>query len=354
VGLPRSAVHLLIREAVARPFGGTVATLGRQHVYATAAEVQSLAGQHALRLGSQPARLHREPSLAAEGFVSDDWLYEAIGFRSSVRIDLSDYEQAEVSLDLNDSATPPNLQQQFDVVLDSGTIEHVFRVPQALDHCVRMVRPGGRVIHLTPASNSMDHGLYSLSPCLLATYYQLAGFSIESIWLCRMPRDFLRRSWRLYQYPLPPRGFLPLGRLGSGAWFTWLVARAGESPSPPTSVLQGAYEATWDEAARQSTIAGSSLTGSSLAGSSLTGSSLTGSSLTGSSLTGSSLTGSSMASPTTGADGMAWGEPAGSRAAALLRWTRRIPMATAAARRLIRWRRRWVNERFPFAYAGKV
>jgi SAM-dependent methyltransferase len=246
MGLSRGAVALLVREAARRPFSGSVCTLGRQHVYVTAAELQLLARQHGLTLTAAAPELHRERDLAAQGFISDDCLFASLGFFQAVRLDYSSYEAPDVILDLNERETPDHLQRQFDLVLDSGTLEHVFDVPAVLGHCVRMVKPRGRIIHLTPSSNCVDHGLYSISPTLYADFYLACGCQVEQILLCRLPLRLQRGWWRIYDYPLNERVTVPLGRLDGSIWFTWAVITAGPDPRP-ADVQQSHYVRTWTE-----------------------------------------------------------------------------------------------------------
>jgi SAM-dependent methyltransferase len=246
MGLSRAAVALIVREAARQPFSGSVCTLGRQHVYVTPAELQGMARQHGLTLAAATPELHREPDLAARGFMSDDYLFASLGFSRTTRLDYSEYEAPDVILDLNQRETPDHLQRQFDLVLDSGTLEHVFDVPAVLGHCVRMVKAGGRIIHLTPSSNCVDHGLYSVSPALYADFYPACGCQVEQILLCRLPLRLTRGWWRIYEYPLDKRVNLPIGQLDGLVWFTWAVISAGEDPKP-AAVQQSSYVRTWTE-----------------------------------------------------------------------------------------------------------
>ncbi len=243
MGLARAAVNLLLLEASRRPFGGSIVTLGRQHVYLTGNEVREMARQHGVPL--QPIRdeLHREPHLAAQGFLSDDCLLQMIGFGQITRVDYSDYEAPDEILDLNALETPETLRGKFDVVLDTGTIEHVFDIAAALRHCCRMAKPGGRVIHLTPSSNCVEHGFHSISPTLFADFYAASRFEVNRVYLCRIPLDLPRGVWRVYDYFNSPR-FIPLGQLDNKIWFTFCVVTAGEN-SAPAIPQQWIYVQTW-------------------------------------------------------------------------------------------------------------
>ncbi len=244
MGLPKSAVHLLLLAARSQPFSGQLATLGRQHVYLSEAELRDLARRNGIALKAAAVTLHRDPELQRRGFLSDDSLYELLGFDHSTRIDHSDYEAAEVRLNLNDAETPPHLQNRFDMLLDSGTVEHIFELPHALAHCLRMTRIGGRIVHLTPSSNSINHGFYSVSPTLYADFYSASGCEIEALYLCRVPRGFERRQWQVYDCQHNDRQWGPIGGLAGNAWFTFCIVRKLEHAEPRVP-QQSQYEATW-------------------------------------------------------------------------------------------------------------
>ena len=255
MGLARAAVNLLLLEASRRPFQGSVVTLGRQHVYITGAEVQAMARHHRVSLQPILEELHREPHLAAQGFLSDDCLLRMLGFEQITRVDYSDYEAPDEILDLNTPETPDSLRGMFDLVLDSGTIEHVFDIAAALRHCCRMVKPGGRVIHLTPSSNCVEHGFHSVSPTLFADFYTASRFEVNRVYLCRMPLDLPRGMWDVYDYLNSPR-FILLGQLDAKIWFTFLVATAGPD-SAPEIPQQWIYVQTWQRSQEQAAGRGS-------------------------------------------------------------------------------------------------
>lgn len=246
MGLPRAAIHLLLHESARTQWNGCIATLGRQHVYATYDEIKAMSQAHRIsQLRGEPM-LHRDPDLRKAGYLSDDCLYELLGFDRSVRVDWSDYEGAEEMLDLNAPVTPGHLCDAFDVVLDSGTVEHVFEIGRALRHCLRMAKPGGRIIHLTPSSNAINHGFYSVSPTLFADFYRSNGCEVEKLWLCRLRGNFVRNRWDVYDCLSSDRNWLPLGRLDGSLWLTYAVIRKAvhvESKTPQ----QAFYVDTWSD-----------------------------------------------------------------------------------------------------------
>ena len=73
--------------------------------------------------------------------------------------------------------------EQFDVVINHGTAEHVFHVAQVFrtmhDHCIE----GGLMVHEAPFVGWIDHGFYCLQPTL---FYDLAAANRYEIVLAAM------------------------------------------------------------------------------------------------------------------------------------------------------------------------
>jgi hypothetical protein len=82
-------------------------------------------------------------------------------------------------LDLN-LPLAAELHQQFDAVIDGGTLEHVFNFPIAIKTVMELTKVGGRAYLFTPANNHMGHGFYQFSPELLYRVFAPAnGFEVE-------------------------------------------------------------------------------------------------------------------------------------------------------------------------------
>ncbi|MBR0894725.1 hypothetical protein JQ616_07170 [Bradyrhizobium tropiciagri] len=104
--------------------------------------------------------------------------FELCGLGELSSIDVSKYEGADFEFDLNNESLPPELVGRFGAVLNGGTLEHVFHVPNGLANITRMLKPGGLAIHILPMSNCIDHGFYQFSPTLMLDYYAAAQFDV--------------------------------------------------------------------------------------------------------------------------------------------------------------------------------
>jgi SAM-dependent methyltransferase len=248
MGLARGAFKFLLAEAAERPFAGTVATLGRQDVSFTAEQMGAYAKELGVTLRTVDAELSRKPELRSRGLIADTTLLGALGFERSVVIDVSSYEDADLLFDLNEPEAPSELREAFDVILDPGTLEHVFHVPNALANLHAMLREGGRVIHLLPASNYMDHGFYMFSPTFFWDYYNANGWTVNTLRLFRHGLRSDRRRWRIYEYDPQTAHEVNFGSLDNARYGVCCVATKAQGATTGRVPQQGGYVRIWSAA----------------------------------------------------------------------------------------------------------
>lgn len=78
-------------------------------------------------------------------------------------VDYSDYEGATLVWDMN-NPIGTDFRERYSVVIDGGTLEHIYNFPQALKNAMESVRIGGHLILMSPINNWIGHGFYQLSP----------------------------------------------------------------------------------------------------------------------------------------------------------------------------------------------
>lgn len=205
MGLSKAALRFLVREHYRKPLRGSVLTLGRQCVYATYQQVLDICRQEGVSPTELPADVDHRSNIPAwhgtplEKNTSDVAFFRLLGVDDVRALDFSDFEGAEIVLDLNEPV-PDEWTCRFDVILDSGTIEHVFDMRSALMNIGRMLKPEGRVIHISPANNYTNHGFYQCSPTLLIDYYAANGYADLQAYIAQETlRRHQRSSWELFQ-----------------------------------------------------------------------------------------------------------------------------------------------------------
>ena len=258
MGLSRTTIQLLLNEAAVRPFSGSAVTLGRQHIYFSWEDFQHLARNASVAMpGGITPRLHREVDLARRGYASDATIFSGLGFSECRTLDYSDYEAVNEIFDLSQPETPLHLQNRFDLVLDTGTMEHVFHVPNVLANLHRMLKPGGRLIHLTPAANYLDHGFYSFSPTFFADYYHVNRYAIHQVCVCRHTTKGENSPVQVFDYlNRGPSGF-DVGSLDDHVYNNWVVVQRREDSTCGIIPQQSAYLTRWADSSSGASSAGS-------------------------------------------------------------------------------------------------
>ena len=154
MGLDINAVRFLIDARKRGVDFGEVITLGRQDLNVFPAKMVEVLEAHdfsAAAFKGDAKALYAEPC-----FLS-------LGAKKVHSLDASDFEGATFVQDLNQPLVS-TLKERFDLVVDGGTLEHVFNFPLALQSCMEMVKPGGHILFHTCANNWCGHGFYQFSP----------------------------------------------------------------------------------------------------------------------------------------------------------------------------------------------
>jgi SAM-dependent methyltransferase len=173
MGLDIHALKLLLSAKRRGVRFDRVLTFGRIELAvlpARAAELlhaEGLPDAELLALGREPAPWFAEP------------IFRALGATEIVSLDASAYQSASIVHDMN-QPIPERYREQFDVVFDGGSIEHVFNFPVAIRNCMEIIRQGGSLFIHTAANNCMGHGFYQFSPELFyRVFAPVNGYRVE-------------------------------------------------------------------------------------------------------------------------------------------------------------------------------
>lgn len=97
-----------------------------------------------------------------------------IGIDEYDDLDAYDFDRPTIIHDLN-MPVPATLQHRFGLVIDGGTIEHIFDLRTSFQNMVLMTAIGGRVIHWNSASNMIDHGFWAINASMYSTSTRRTG-----------------------------------------------------------------------------------------------------------------------------------------------------------------------------------
>lgn len=160
-----------------------VATLGRQNLNITR---QSYAAE-AKRYGLDSSTNGVDHVFSSAPYV--DALLTLLGGQTISSVDASTYEHATDLHDMNNEL-PAALHDRFSLLIDGGTIEHVFDFPQAIRNVGKMLKVGGHFLSINGANNFTGHGFYQFSPELFFRVFSPEnGFEVESMILTEVNDD---------------------------------------------------------------------------------------------------------------------------------------------------------------------
>jgi hypothetical protein len=131
-------------------------TLGRLHSFMWSRDLQRIT-----RLLPSKSKFVESVKRGEVPQYVDD-LFTAMGARRIDAMDASDFEGAAILQDLNEPLAA-HLHSQYDAVVDTGTIEHVFNTPMACKNVMDALKVGGHFFAGLPANNYCGHGFYQFS-----------------------------------------------------------------------------------------------------------------------------------------------------------------------------------------------
>jgi len=255
MGIPRGTARLLLDEAKRRPFSGRVLELGRMSVFFGDDELAGWAAEQRVELAAlDRVELSHDPRLAEAGCLSDTSFFRRLGFGEVETLDVSDWEKPDLVWDLN-RPVPEAWHGRYDCVFESGTIQHVFHIPQVLANVHHLLAPGGRVVHgQAPSHNHVDHGFWMFSPTLFHDYWSAAGYSIDAAYWCEIEPYWIRSRfesppWRIRRYRPGSLDAHSYGGFGRRQVSLFFVATKAPEAAGVVVPQQSYYERFWSDEA---------------------------------------------------------------------------------------------------------
>ncbi|WP_268035810.1 hypothetical protein [Algoriphagus sp. PAP.12] len=190
-----------------------VATIGRQTLNGSYVEFEKIFKRYGYSNEEIGHLISRENRYSEQFLMS-------LGADSIETFDASNYEGASQIWDMN-LPVPNDQKEKYSLVIDSGSLEHIFNFPQAIKNCMEMIVEGGHMIGVTPSNNFLGHGFYQFSPELFYRVFSLEnGFEIEKMWLF-----FPRADSPVYEVSDPAKVKSRVSLANSEETFLFYIAR---------------------------------------------------------------------------------------------------------------------------------
>jgi SAM-dependent methyltransferase len=155
-----------------------ILTIGHQTLYLSQKQIKQLAKSCGFKIDSSDFTYKQ---------YADKFFAMFLDAKSVMSLDYSDYEHCDIIHDMN-HPVDSRYHEKFDVVIDGGSLEHIFNFPVAVANCMKMVKKGGSLFIFTTANNHTGHGFYQFSPELFFRIFQLKnGFVIRDVILEKHP-----------------------------------------------------------------------------------------------------------------------------------------------------------------------
>jgi len=250
VGISKGLAKLLLDESNSTPFSGKLLLLGKSDIYFTNKDLYKIARQFNTKLKEEKIKYSLKKQFSVKNYISDDYFFKCLGFSEVSSLDYSDFESADIIFDLNNENIPKKLENSFDMIIDAGTTEHVFNIPNVLKNLYKMLQVGGRIIHCSPSSNHIDHGFYMFSPTLFWDYYSANKFHINNCFVIKSCMLHDISPWRISIYEPGCLDRVSFGGLDNSRYSIFISVTKSVNSTYNIIPQQGAYRKAWGLEAR--------------------------------------------------------------------------------------------------------
>jgi len=179
---------------------------------------------------------------AAQQTYCDAFL-RALGAENVESLDYSDYEGATIIHDFN-SPISAELEGRFDLVIEGGSIEHIFDTKTSFKNLMKLVRPGGHILVSQMANNFLGHGFYQFSPDLFyRTFSKENGFTVR---YCGVHEDHFYAPFYAMPDPMDIKSRIEATSNHHGMYIIVLARKDEDKPLFQSSILQSDYTLAWE------------------------------------------------------------------------------------------------------------
>ena len=185
---PHIEIFCRLKKKYPKLFLKKTLTISQQAVYANEKEAKSILLKNNIKTKKiSPIfnKINKIPDWFNTKYsenINAQYLFSLLGSNQVLSSDSSKYENPDLIIDLNKKINK-KLSNQFDNIIDIGTLEHVFDTHSALENYIKMLKKGGHLLIAVPCSNMIDHGFYSFSPTLFYDYFSCNHFKILGSYL---------------------------------------------------------------------------------------------------------------------------------------------------------------------------
>jgi len=202
---PHIEIFCRLKKKYPKLFLKKTLTISQQAVYANEKEVKNILHKNNIKIKKINSNFDKKNKIPdwfntkySEN-VNAQYLLSLLGSNQVLSSDSSKYENPDLVIDLNKKVNK-KLFNQFDNIVDVGTLEHVFDTHLALENYIQMLKKGGHLLIAVPCSNMIDHGFYTFSPTLFYDYFTSNNFKILGCYLRESSPFMYEYKSNIYEY----------------------------------------------------------------------------------------------------------------------------------------------------------
>ena len=211
MGILKCHIELILDFKSKNPnsFLGNTLTFGQQAIYMEMRSYQNKIMSNGISPRTFPKNFDYKCKIPSwlgtpqEKYINANTFFYLLGSDKTVSLDYSKYENSEMIFDLN-KRIPKKYENKFNTIIDIGTSEHIFNIPQVLENVFIALRTNGHYIFSLPVSNSIDHGFFSFSPGFFYDYFSINNFKILDSYLIERSPYFYESSFNIFKYKPGP------------------------------------------------------------------------------------------------------------------------------------------------------
>jgi hypothetical protein len=184
MGIGPLNAELIVREHLRRPLPETVHLVGRQTIDLTLEQALALLKGQGVEPKPIPVEIDQKTLGARTGgraLISDRTFFGLLGVGQVLAIDQSDYEGAEIIIDLN-RPLPEALRASVDLLYGGSVLDNVFDPAFYLKNAADLLRVGGRLFENDLLSQH-HHAYCLVTPGWLLDYFVLNRFAKCAIYV---------------------------------------------------------------------------------------------------------------------------------------------------------------------------
>lgn len=245
MGITTHVYRAMLREHRHRPLTGKCLLIGRQSVLFSVDQMHQIAASENYSLRTIEAT--SDNLTRAGGEILDTELFATFSDIEVSALDVTDYEGAEYVHDMN-TPLPDSLCGQFDFIYNGSCMDNLFNPAIFIINCSKLLKPGGRIIHLEHGS-PWPSAYLTYSPDWFLDYYAANDFEDALVMSCEFDGykspHHMQSVWRLFRWnPLLCGNIREHSMLlNSSSKVILTIAEKGMHSSSDIQPLQGQYRA---------------------------------------------------------------------------------------------------------------